>query len=1481
MGSIEYTVTLVGFSDSANSSRAATAGSTASNLGSGYTATATNGTYTSYSETAESDSDGNVTFTSPVAGTPNTITVFASDGTTVTATVTPKNSGENAGTITLVESGRYSLKVTGEITTDTSYADGYLYAGSTYDMTVTVANTTDVVARPGDITIAATDSNLTVSGDTQGHFASFKSPSTKTFSVSVNCGPLSIPYLDTGLNVTFEDADGYVWTDFIPLRFFKETESIIFYAEGVENDDCSLNGFVMYPDGNSQYFSVASGKFGKVNVPSFPATEPYKLAFSGAILGETVQQSTEMKYSVGVNVTPVSDFSGYKLSEFVNYCEPNDTEDVAVEVETSNAIVAYLETDDIDFYSVAVNSYGANTTYKVNHYLEDADCATGNETFILDKTEICTGTVGYSTSATAKSYDGFTAKSFSQKTVADGGNTEVDIFYMRNTVTVTLNANGGTFSDGSTVKTLSGKYGCTIDTSGIENPTYTGYEFSSWQNMPFVFSLEDTTYYAVWGGAETSYTIKHYKQPTSLSENYELAETETLSGVTGAATTASAKSYTGFTAKSFEQGTVANDGSTVISIYYDRNTYTIIFDANGGIGTMSSITVAYGVSVTLTANAFTKTGYSFAGWSVAESVEITTAAYTDGGTLIVSASVTLYAVWTANTYTIAFDANGGSGTMSSMTATYGVSATLSINAFTKIGYHFSGWSVVETVETTSVAYTDGVSVSNLTTVNGGSVILYAVWTINTYTISYDANGGSGEMESITMTYGDSVTLTANTFTRTGYTFAGWATSSTASTATYTDGESVSNLTATNGATVTLYAVWEGNTYTIEFDANGGSGTMFSMTATYGVSTTLSSNAFTKTGYHFTGWSVVEPVENTTATYTNGESVSNLTSTNGATVTLYAVWSINTYTIVYNANGGGGTMSSINVTYGESASLTLNTFTRTGYHFIGWSPLSSASAITYKDGASVKNLSSTNGATITLYAVWKANTYTIVFDANGGSGTMESITATYNTNTTLSFNSFAKDDYTFTGWATSSDAASATYSDGATVKNLATTNGTTVTLYAVWTVNTYTIAFNANDGNGSMSSITATYGTSTILTANVFSRTGYTFAGWSKSSSASTATYTDGATVKNLTTTNGVTVTLYAVWKANTYTIQFDSNGGSGTMSAIIATYDESITLGANTFEQSDYPFAGWTLSSDSAVPTYTDGATVKNLTSTNNATVTLYAVWGIDTSIAVSYIENLTEDTTIKLTGTLDEDTLTSIADSIKDSSYKISLDLSETTGLTKLTNTDTGIFAKNSNLVEIILPSTLTNIPSYCFSECANLKSITIPASVITITTAAFYNCSTIESVYISSLENWCEIYFSSMTANPLYKGANLYIGDELATDLEFPSSVTSIGPYQFYGCSSISSAIIGCNVTSIGSSAFCSCTNLTNVTISASVTFIGYSAFNSTGLANVIFEITSGWEYSSTSGSDEISSSDLANTTTAATYLKTTYRKYKWRRS
>ena len=165
----------------------------------------------------------------------------------------------------------------------------------------------------------------------------------------------------------------------------------------------------------------------------------------------------------------------------------------------------------------------------------------------------------------------------------------------------------------------------------------------------------------------------------------------------------------------------------------------------------------------------------------------------------------------------------------------------------------------------------------------------------TYTVTYDANGGSGAPASQTKTHGVNLTLSSTKPTRTGYTFLGWSTSSSATSASYSAGSTYSA-----NANATLYAVWRVNTYTITYNANGGSGAPGSQSYTYATSgnINLSSTKPTRTGYTFLGWSLSSGA--TSASYSAGQAWNR---SNASNYTLYAVWQAQTSTYSITAYGG--------------------------------------------------------------------------------------------------------------------------------------------------------------------------------------------------------------------------------------------------------------------------------------------------------------------------------------------------------------------------------------------------------------------------------------------------------------------------------------------------------------------------------------------------------------------------------------------------
>ena len=234
-----------------------------------------------------------------------------------------------------------------------------------------------------------------------------------------------------------------------------------------------------------------------------------------------------------------------------------------------------------------------------------------------------------------------------------------------------------------------------------------------------------------------------------------------------------------------------------------------------------------------------------------------------------------------------------------------------------------------------------------------------------YAITYADTKGATNTNPTQYNYDSSITFKALPNV-TGYTFKGW---------------NPTKIAAGGFGAKTVTAKWTPISYTVKFNANGGSGTMANESFTYDTAKALTANAFTRTGYTFKGWATSSGA--TSAAYTDKQSVNNLTATAGATVNLYAVWQVNTYSVKFNANGGSGTTAQLACTYGQNASLTGNAFTRAGYAFVGWMTSANGTTVAYTDKQSVLNLSTQANATINLYARWTDKWYV---DAEAGDDT---------------------------------------------------------------------------------------------------------------------------------------------------------------------------------------------------------------------------------------------------------------------------------------------------------------------------------------------------------------------------------------------------------------------------------------------------------------------------------------------------------------
>lgn len=516
-------------------------------------------------------------------------------------------------------------------------------------------------------------------------------------------------------------------------------------------------------------------------------------------------------------------------------------------------------------------------------------------------------------------------------------------------------------------------------------------------------------------------------------------------------------------------------------------------------------------------------------------------------------------------------------------------------------------------------------------------------------------------------------------------------------------------------------------YAINYVLNGGkNNTKNPVSRKPGESVTLL--APSKTGYTFGGW------------YTDSTFKTKVTTLSAnKNYTVYAKWTANKYKIVFNKNGAtSGTMSSVTYTYGKSYTLSENGFVKTNYTFTGWNTKADGSGKTYTNKATVKNLSSKSGASITLYAQWKRTTYTIAFDGNKAtSGTMEPMKAKTALTYTLTSNAFKRSCYTFTGWNTKADGSGTTYANNAKVKDLKKTNGAKITLYAQWKLNKncYVITYKLNGGTNNSKNPKAYSKSGSTITLAAPTKKGYTFEGW----------YSDSALTKKVTTIRSGSTgskTFYAKWTANKYTVVFNKNGAtSGTMASKSCTYGKTYTLTANTYKKSGYTFEGWNTKADGSGTAYKNKAEIKNLKYTDGAKLTLYAQWSKPVASGESG----------ELKWMLSESGMLNIS---KGSGYTMGnyIVITTTTAFGSFSQSTAPWASRGTGTRELVkkaeIANGITNIGKFAFYYCQNMTQITIPATVTSIELGAFYRCTSLKDVYFGGTkEQWEKIYIN--TAN------------------------------------------------------------------------------------------------------------------------------------
>jgi uncharacterized repeat protein (TIGR02543 family) len=551
-------------------------------------------------------------------------------------------------------------------------------------------------------------------------------------------------------------------------------------------------------------------------------------------------------------------------------------------------------------------------------------------------------------------------------------------------------------------------------------------------------------------------------------------------------------------------------------------------------------------------------------------------------------------ITTNNSYSITYNTTNSTGGSAPGVGAYitGASATAIVGntgSLIRTGYTFVGWNTLNNGSGSDYA-SDGSS-SYSTTAN---LVLHPKWTANTLVITYNPGATDGSAITETKTADVQFNMRSNTFTKTGYTFSGWANTQ--------NGVIVlaDAAVATVLADKTYYAIWSAINYTVTYAGNGNTGGVAPTDATnyiYTDSIPIKPNSGTliRIGYVFLGWT--ESADNTGTVYLPG--TANATYTVGsASVNFYAKWQKVTFFVNYNSAGAIDPVPGV-YTIGSSTILPANP-SKAGYTFAGWFAAETGGI------ALTSPYSPPGSGDIWIYARWSAIAYSVTYDGNGsGGGTVPTDSNSYNIAGLVvvagNSGSLTRSGYTFAGWKDNGAGTGNLYVAASSY----TVGVVNITLYAKWTAIDYNITYNSTDSiSGTVPINSASYniGGNISVSSNsgLLRRTGYTFVGWTDNSSGTGTVYTGG----NAYVVGTENINMYPKWNANTYTVTYDDNGATGLPERLSETYTSgsaAITLpGIGTLSRAAYSFQGWATSASG-------NAISGGYTTTID--VTLYATW--------------------------------------------------------------------------------------------------------------------------------------------------------------------------------------------------------------------------------------------------------------------------------
>jgi hypothetical protein len=503
--------------------------------------------------------------------------------------------------------------------------------------------------------------------------------------------------------------------------------------------------------------------------------------------------------------------------------------------------------------------------------------------------------------------------------------------------------------------------------------------------------------------------------------------------------------------------------------------------------------------------------------------------------------------------------------------------------------------------------------------------LYSHWQANRYGVTYNVQGGTQDAPQghTDVQYDAGIVLQTYTGSKYGYTFLGWSLSPDGAGQIYAAGSTVSNLSATNGDAVILYAVWQPTSTMAAFDANGGAG---GQAGTAPVFVRYASSMPTlnavwqpiyRRGYEFLGYGDAEGTLYYDSTYS---SVRNWDKAD-ANYTLYAQWKMCTYSIQYNLAGGSGTAPAGHTGVRYDSTLVLREYagTKYGYTFDGWSPSAGNKTASYAAGAGAEGIGDA-GEAVTLYAVWKPKTSQVRYDANGGAFPINEIlvqTAEYAAAMPLFVIYPNRVGYDFAGFSDAPVDGIQYYNEyGTSIKNWDKEDAE-ATMYTLWRPRTTELQYNANGGiGGPTGSQTVSYDGEMPVLETLPVRIGYVFQGFYDNATEGVEYYDSTGVGIKVWDNTARTATLYAHWRAKTTILDFDNTGGiGGDAGSKIAVFDDLMPNIETPPMRDGYVLLGYF---DSDGTQYYEGMYPILGWNQDVARKTLYAVW-VGSEYSITY----------------------------------------------------------------------------------------------------------------------------------------------------------------------------------------------------------------------------------------------------------------------